>query len=80
MGKVTTSCLSCCPHNSDIVAVGETKGLIYIVDLRRTGNILYKLRGHNKDITSLSWCPAATNVLENNEKKDFLLASGAKDK
>lgn len=31
-----------------------------------SGKILYKLRGHHKQITSLQWCPAAVNIFKLN--------------
>ncbi|XP_029169369.1 gem-associated protein 5-like [Nylanderia fulva] len=33
---------------------------------------------HKKEIVSLSWCPSDMNVLNGNNKRDLLLASGAK--
>jgi len=77
LGKLTATCLACCPHDSYLVAVGTKSGLIYIVQKE---TILYKLRGHNEEIVSLSWCPSDVNVLSGNNKKDLLLASGAKDR
>ncbi|GAB1867613.1 Gem-associated protein 5 [Camponotus japonicus] len=77
LGKLTATCLACCPHDPYLVAVGTKSGLIYIVQKE---TILYKLRGHNEEIVSLSWCPSDVNVLSGNNKKDLLLASGAKDR
>lgn len=77
LGKVSATCVACCPHNSNIQAVGLKGGLIYIIEKE---TIIYKLRGHNEEVVSLSWCPSDMNVLNGNEKRDLLLASGAKDK
>ncbi|KAL6431847.1 hypothetical protein ACFW04_007362 [Cataglyphis niger] len=77
LGKLTATCLACCPHDSNLVAIGTKSGLIYIVQKE---TILYKLRGHDEEIVSLSWCPSDVNVLSGNDKRDLLLASGAKDK
>ncbi|XP_015605680.1 gem-associated protein 5 isoform X2 [Cephus cinctus] len=79
LGKLTATCLSCCPHNSNIVAVGTKIGLVYIIDIRGSGTIMYKLRGHDVEIASLSWCPTDINIF-NTGAKDLLLASGAKDR
>ncbi|KAG7201057.1 hypothetical protein KM043_017605 [Ampulex compressa] len=79
LGKTTITCLSCCPHDADLVAVGCKSGLIYIVDLRKKGTVVYKLRGHDLEIVSLSWCPSEVNVLKG-EGRDLLLASGGKDR
>lgn len=77
LGKLTATCLACCPHDSSLVAIGTKSGLIYIVQKE---TILYKMRGHNEDIVSLSWCPSDMNVLNGGDKRDLLLASGAKDR
>ncbi|KAI4503668.1 hypothetical protein M0802_001071 [Mischocyttarus mexicanus] len=80
LGKMTATCLSACPHDSNLVAVGSKAGLIYIVDTRGNGSVRYKLRGHDTEICSLSWCPVETNILSDEKNKDCLLASSGKDK
>lgn len=82
LGKVFVTCLACCPHSKDLVAVGTKIGLIYIVSALLNGKILYKLRGHDTEICSLSWCPNPENIFDppDERRNDFLLASGAKDK
>lgn len=81
LGKVKLTCLSCCPHDSFIVSIGTKSGLVYILDIRENGTIKYKLRGHNLDVVSLSWCPVPVNVLEEDKStKEYLLASGSKDR
>ncbi|KYN08591.1 PREDICTED: gem-associated protein 5 [Cyphomyrmex costatus] len=77
LGKLTATCLACCPHDSSLVAIGTKSGLIYIV---QKDTILYRMRGHNEDIVSLSWCPSDMNVLNGGDKRDLLLASGARDR
>ncbi|XP_046831428.1 gem-associated protein 5 isoform X2 [Vespa crabro] len=80
LGKLTATCLSVCPHDCNLVAIGSKTGLVYIVDTHGTGSIRYKLRGHDTEISSLSWCPVEHNILTNENNRDLLLASGAKDK
>lgn len=80
LGKLTASCLSCCPHDPELVAVGTKSGLVYVVNLHGTGKIVYKLRGHDAEISSLSWCPVENNVSNGSEARDLLLASGSKDR
>ncbi|XP_011636844.1 gem-associated protein 5 [Pogonomyrmex barbatus] len=77
LGKLTATCLACCPHDSNLVAIGTKTGLIFIVQKEV---ILYKMRGHNEEIVSLSWCPSDMNVLAKENTRDLLLASGAKDR
>ncbi|XP_029169359.1 gem-associated protein 5-like [Nylanderia fulva] len=77
LGKLIPTCLASCPHESNLVAIGTKSGLIHIVQGK---TILYKLRGHNEEIVSLSWCPSDMNILNGNDKRDLLLASGAKDR
>ncbi|XP_060517514.1 gem-associated protein 5-like isoform X2 [Cylas formicarius] len=60
--KVVITCLSTCPHASWLTAFGLKSGLIVITDLRGSGKILYKLRGHDKPVVSLSWCPVPFNI------------------
>ncbi|XP_043268004.1 gem-associated protein 5 [Venturia canescens] len=79
-GKLTATCLACSPHKSNIVAMGCKSGLVYILNLQGNGTINYKLRGHDVEITSLSWCPIDENIVTDSGSKDMLLASGAKDK
>ncbi|XP_031783799.1 gem-associated protein 5 [Nasonia vitripennis] len=79
-GKLAATCLACCPHDSNLVALGFKSGLVYLVDLRGSGSVTWQMRGHNVEITSLSWCPAPVNIFESKETKEFLLASGAKDR
>lgn len=80
LSKLPAVCLACCPHDSSLVAVGSKNGLIHIIDLDKNGLILYRLRGHNEQIVSLSWCPSDINVLSEDGKRDLLLASGARDR
>nr|XP_033335076.1 gem-associated protein 5-like [Megalopta genalis]XP_033335077.1 gem-associated protein 5-like [Megalopta genalis]XP_033335078.1 gem-associated protein 5-like [Megalopta genalis]XP_033335079.1 gem-associated protein 5-like [Megalopta genalis]XP_033335080.1 gem-associated protein 5-like [Megalopta genalis] len=80
LGKVTPTCLSSCPHHPRLVAVGSKRGLIYIVNFEGKGTVTYKLRGHDTEIVSLSWCPSEENVINGKHSKDLLLASGGKDR
>lgn len=74
------TCLACSPHKANIVAMGTKSGLVYVLLLQGGGTINYKLRGHDVEITSLSWCPTDENIFNDIGAKDMLLASGAKDK
>nr|XP_022912790.1 gem-associated protein 5 [Onthophagus taurus] len=58
--RITT--LTACPHLSWMMAFGLSCGLVVIADLRKTGRVIYKLRGHDKSIVSLSWCPTPFNI------------------
>ncbi|XP_063992664.1 gem-associated protein 5 [Diachasmimorpha longicaudata] len=78
LGKFTASCLSCSPHNPNLIGIGTKSGLIYIVN--SYGKIIHKLRGHDYEIVSLSWCPTPLNIFKEDCPKDYLLASGAKDR
>ncbi|XP_017790259.1 PREDICTED: gem-associated protein 5 [Habropoda laboriosa] len=80
LGKMTPTCISSCPHDPHLVAVGSKSGLVYIINFQFKGQVVYKLRGHDTEIVSLSWCPSKINVLSGNLKEDLLLASGGKDR
>ncbi|KAJ8913469.1 hypothetical protein NQ315_013849 [Exocentrus adspersus] len=60
--KVTITCISTCPHATWLTAFGLKNGLVVVTDLRKQGKVLYKLRGHDKSVLSLSWCPAPVNI------------------
>ncbi|XP_053574687.1 gem-associated protein 5 [Bombina bombina] len=53
----TIFCLSCSPHQEDLVAVGYKDGMIVLIDLSRRGDVVHRLRGHDDEIHCLSWCP-----------------------
>lgn len=74
------TCISSCPHDPHLVAIGSKCGLVYIFNFQGKGKIDYKLRGHDTEIVSLSWCPIESNILSGNLNKDLLLASGGKDR
>ncbi|XP_053999055.1 gem-associated protein 5 isoform X1 [Hylaeus anthracinus] len=80
LGKMTPTCLASCPHDRHLVAVGSKNGLIYIVNFQRKWQTVYKLRGHDTEIVSLSWCPSKENVINKSQNIDLLLASGGKDR
>ncbi|KAF5277597.1 hypothetical protein FQA39_LY06090 [Lamprigera yunnana] len=63
--KVST--ISVCPHASWLMAVGFKRGFVAIVDLKKSGRMLYKMKAHDGDIVSLSWCPTPHNIFP--EKK-----------
>ncbi|KAK9876684.1 hypothetical protein WA026_014063 [Henosepilachna vigintioctopunctata] len=71
--KVTVKCFSPCPHASYITAFGLKSGLIVVANIKKSGSILFKLRGHTSEVVSLSWCPAPFNIFSsksNNYIKD----------
>lgn len=75
--------VSCSPHDQTLVATGTKKGLVCVVNIKVPGKefILHKLRGHDTDVVSLSWCPVKENVINSkNDQDSMLLASGAKEK
>ncbi|XP_063303907.1 gem-associated protein 5 [Pelobates fuscus] len=53
----TIFCLSCSPHQEDIVAVGYKDGMIVLIDVSRRGDVVHRLRGHDEEIHCLAWCP-----------------------
>ncbi|XP_071445588.1 gem-associated protein 5-like [Hetaerina americana] len=83
-GKLLPLVIKCCPHQEDLVAVGIKGGLVCLITLRDSGQVLHCMRAHDKDVTSLSWCPVQENVLEGKDDMDqdkaFLLASVCKDR
>lgn len=77
-----TTCVACSPHDKNLVGIGTKSGLVFVVNLHGSGTVNWKLRGHNTEVTSLSWCPSWLNYLQDSDKpsKDHLLASAGKDK
>ncbi|XP_030069204.1 gem-associated protein 5 isoform X2 [Microcaecilia unicolor] len=53
----TVFCLTCSPHQENLVAIGYKDGMIVVIDLSRKGEILHRLRGHDDEIHSIAWCP-----------------------
>lgn len=73
--------IACCPHHEKLVAVGVKSGLVNIVNLTGKGSIVYRLRGHENKIQSLSWCPTPYNVFATDEiQEELLLASACQDR
>ncbi|XP_075214560.1 gem nuclear organelle associated protein rigor mortis isoform X2 [Lycorma delicatula] len=62
--KITPLCVAACPHDKQLIAVGAKNGLLFIVDLRGEGNVKYRMRSHDADLVSLSWCPVAYNIFQ----------------
>ncbi|XP_073993143.1 gem nuclear organelle associated protein rigor mortis [Rhodnius prolixus] len=78
--KILPLCISCCPHNKDIIAVGAKAGLIAIYNIKGA-QLAFRLRGHELDVISLAWCPVPQNVFkDDNSENTLLLASGSKDR
>ncbi|KAM9311522.1 gem-associated protein 5 [Gastrophryne carolinensis] len=53
----TIFCLSCSPHQENLVAVGYKDGMIVLIDICRRGDVVHRLRGHDDEIHCLAWCP-----------------------
>ncbi|XP_040295988.1 gem-associated protein 5 isoform X2 [Bufo bufo] len=53
----TIFCLSCAPHQEDLVAIGYKDGMIVIIDISRRGEVTHRLRGHDDEVHCLTWCP-----------------------
>ncbi|GJQ82382.1 hypothetical protein Trydic_g447 [Trypoxylus dichotomus] len=66
--KVEITTLSACPVLPWYVAFGSKCGLVLIIDIRKLGKLLFKIRGHDKSIVSLSWCPSAKPSIVNDEE------------
>uniref|UniRef100_A0A1B6DZE3 WD repeat-containing protein 55 homolog n=2 Tax=Clastoptera arizonana TaxID=38151 RepID=A0A1B6DZE3_9HEMI len=91
--KFSPSCLKCCPHDKNIIAIGAKTGLIFIVNVKGNGKLLFRVKGHEGDVVSLSWCPVPDNVFSlnggniqnedeehNSKDRTLLIASGGTDK
>ncbi|XP_077975936.1 gem-associated protein 5-like [Styela clava] len=50
-------CLTCSPHNENIVAIGYKSGAVSLMDIRRNGTVIKKLRGHTNEVHSIVWSP-----------------------
>ncbi|XP_037087595.1 gem-associated protein 5-like [Pollicipes pollicipes] len=64
--------LRCSPHTEHVVAVAGRRGALWTVSLAAGGRILQKMRGHDEDVTSISWCPELNTLLS--FEQDHLLA------
>ncbi|NXX42415.1 GEMI5 protein, partial [Tricholaema leucomelas] len=53
----TIFCLTCSPHNENVVAIGYKDGMVVIIDISRKREVLHRLRGHDDEIHCLAWCP-----------------------
>ncbi|TRY96147.1 hypothetical protein DNTS_028341 [Danionella cerebrum] len=53
----TIFCLSCSPHEENIIAVGYKDGMIIVIDINKKGEVIHRLRGHDDEIHALAWCP-----------------------
>ncbi|KAJ8298182.1 hypothetical protein KUTeg_024713 [Tegillarca granosa] len=78
-------CLAFSPFSAACVAVGYRTGVIVLVDVKKEGTILQRLRGHDEDIQSLVWCPVTGEDFTMKDTPNFgveghLLASGSRDR
>ncbi|XP_053399556.1 gem-associated protein 5-like [Mercenaria mercenaria] len=50
-------CMAASPYKAGVVAIGYKTGQIALIDVKRGGVIVSRLRGHDEEIYSLAWCP-----------------------
>ncbi|KAK3580429.1 hypothetical protein CHS0354_035471 [Potamilus streckersoni] len=55
--KSTVFCLAASPVDRSHLAVGYKNGVILLIDVKKAGMILNKMRGHDEEVHSLAWCP-----------------------
>ncbi|XP_056358695.1 gem-associated protein 5 isoform X2 [Oenanthe melanoleuca] len=53
----TVFCLTCSPHNENLVAIGYKDGMVVVIDISRKKEVVHRLRGHEDEIHCLAWCP-----------------------
>ncbi|XP_037654670.1 LOW QUALITY PROTEIN: gem-associated protein 5 [Choloepus didactylus] len=74
----TIFCLTCSPHQEDLVAIGYKDGIVVIIDISKKGEVIHRLRGHDDEIHSIAWCPLpgedclSINQEENSEEPEIL--------
>ncbi|XP_070198207.1 gem-associated protein 5-like, partial [Littorina saxatilis] len=87
-------CMAFCPHEPALLAVGVRQGTVFLVDFSSgNGRLIHRLRGHDDEVLSLSWCPVpgetflkdsenGTNTLTDPDrnKEGCLIATGSKDR
>ncbi|KAK5643800.1 hypothetical protein RI129_007645 [Pyrocoelia pectoralis] len=64
--SVRVSTISSCPHAPWLISLGLKKGGIIIMDLKKMGKVLFKIRAHEDEVISLSWCPTPYNIFPQN--------------
>ncbi|XP_028028498.1 gem-associated protein 5-like isoform X2 [Bombyx mandarina] len=57
-------CMSCSSHLLLHVAVGTKQGVIFVLDLNGQGKTIYKVRGQDDEIMTVSWCPQYEVVIK----------------
>ncbi|VVC40847.1 Hypothetical protein CINCED_3A004867 [Cinara cedri] len=79
--KVSPLTLAACPHKKNIIAIGCKNGNLIVYDLTGDGQLLHKVRYHERNIVSLAWCPVPYNPLNSDQSTEpLLLASTASDR
>ncbi|XP_050548887.1 uncharacterized protein LOC126910389 isoform X2 [Daktulosphaira vitifoliae] len=79
--KVSPLTLAACPHKKNIVALGCKNGSVIVYDVTGDGRVLHKLRYHERNVVSLTWCPVPYNTITNDQSSQpLLLASTACDR
>ena len=66
--------------DEDVAAFGCKLGLVFIVNLRGTGKILHKMRGHDEDVYSVAWSPSSEIRIGDELHSEWLLASSSRDR
>ncbi|XP_072942252.1 gem-associated protein 5-like [Epargyreus clarus] len=70
LSKFKPTCAACSPHLPFHVAVGTKQGVVLLVDVNDVAKTVYKMRGHDDEILSVSWCPEYEVIM-----KKFLIES-----
>jgi len=73
-GKNCVFSLALHPEDVDLVGFGCKHGLVFIASLSGTGRTIHKMRGHDEDVYSVSWCPKPT------DSNIWRLVSSSRDK
>nr|CAH7740183.1 unnamed protein product [Callosobruchus chinensis] len=71
--KVTLTSMSICPHYPRLVAFGMKSGLIVVLNLEGTGQVVCHLRGHDKEVISMDWCPIPFNIFPKNPNNEVYI-------
>ncbi|KAL3879528.1 hypothetical protein ACJMK2_031822, partial [Sinanodonta woodiana] len=67
--KSSVFCLAASPVDKSHLAVGYKNGLILVIDVKKAGMILNKMRGHDEDVHSLAWCPISGEEFKSQQEE-----------
>nr|CAH7720074.1 unnamed protein product [Callosobruchus chinensis] len=71
--NMTPTSMSICPHDPSLAAFGMKSGLIVVVNLEGTGQVVCHLRGHYKEVISMDWCPIPFNIFPKNPNNEVYI-------